>query len=317
MATLPALPDLILHQYDASPFCEKLRLIFGFKSIAWRAVDVPMRLPKPDVVALTGGYRRTPFLQIGADVYCDTALIADLVDRLVPTPPLFPASAGALQHALAQWADSALFWAAVPYAVQAGGPGSMLQGLSPGEAKAFGADRAAMTVGRPRLGRPDNAVHTAAFFGWVDAQLAHGQPFLLGAEACIADFSVAHALWFVQTTGAPATDVLKPFVRLAAWYARVTAFGHGDRQAPLRGAEAIARAAQAAGHAPTAVAPGFGFEPNAAVTIAAADYATDPVDGVLVGLDAHVAVLERQDPRAGTVHVHFPRLGYQVRSRER
>jgi len=67
---------LILHHYPVSPFAEKVRALLGFKKLAWQSVLIPMMMPKPDVVALTGGYRRTPILQIGADVYCDTALIA-------------------------------------------------------------------------------------------------------------------------------------------------------------------------------------------------------------------------------------------------
>ena len=74
--------DLILHHYPMSPFSEKVRLILGHKQLAWKSVLIPSVMPKPDVVALTGGYRRTPFLQIGADIYCDTALIARrLVER--------------------------------------------------------------------------------------------------------------------------------------------------------------------------------------------------------------------------------------------
>ena len=68
--------DLILHHYTTSPFSEKIRLILGFKQLAWKSVLIPSIMPKPDVVALTGGYRKTPFLQVGADIYCDTALIA-------------------------------------------------------------------------------------------------------------------------------------------------------------------------------------------------------------------------------------------------
>ncbi|HCE29343.1 MAG TPA: glutathione S-transferase, partial [Comamonadaceae bacterium] len=65
---------LILHHYPASPFAEKVRCVLGFKNLAWKSVIIPSVMPKPDVVALTGGYRRTPLLQIGADIYCDTAL---------------------------------------------------------------------------------------------------------------------------------------------------------------------------------------------------------------------------------------------------
>ena len=69
------LSEIILHHYSESPFAEKIRAILGFKRLNYRSVLVPMMLPKPDVIALTGGYRRTPILQIGSDIYCDTALV--------------------------------------------------------------------------------------------------------------------------------------------------------------------------------------------------------------------------------------------------
>jgi len=80
--------ELIFHHYPSSPFSEKVRLVFGFKGLAWKSVIIPMIMPKPDVIALTGGYRKTPILQIGADVYCDTALICRVLDRLHPERPL-------------------------------------------------------------------------------------------------------------------------------------------------------------------------------------------------------------------------------------
>jgi len=47
----------ILHHFLLSPFSEKPRAVSGSKRMAWRSVLVPPYLPKPDVVALTGGYR--------------------------------------------------------------------------------------------------------------------------------------------------------------------------------------------------------------------------------------------------------------------
>ena len=82
--------DIILHHYEESPFAEKIRLILGFKRLSYRSVLVPMMLPKPDVIALTGGYRRAPMMQIGSDIYCDTALIAEVLERIQPEPPLYP-----------------------------------------------------------------------------------------------------------------------------------------------------------------------------------------------------------------------------------
>ena len=85
----------ILHHYPMSPFAEKARLMLGFKGLAWQSVYIPSVMPKPDVVALTGGYRRTPLLQIGADIWCDTSLIATVLEHLKPEPALLPEAAQA------------------------------------------------------------------------------------------------------------------------------------------------------------------------------------------------------------------------------
>ncbi|HEY2190195.1 MAG TPA: glutathione S-transferase N-terminal domain-containing protein, partial [Caldimonas sp.] len=107
--------ELILHHYPTSPFSEKVRLVLGMKGLRWRSVHVPVIMPKRDVVALTGGYRRTPFLQIGADVYCDSFLMCRVIDRMAPEPPLYPSAIAGLAEIVAQWADTTLFWAAVPF----------------------------------------------------------------------------------------------------------------------------------------------------------------------------------------------------------
>jgi len=107
--------DLILHHYPMSPFAEKVRLILGFKGLAWRSVQIPSIMPKPDLQALTGGYRRTPVLQVGADIYCDTALICDVLEHRQPAPALYPPAHKGAARILAQWADQQLFTAAMAY----------------------------------------------------------------------------------------------------------------------------------------------------------------------------------------------------------
>ncbi|HSI57634.1 MAG TPA: glutathione S-transferase family protein [Ideonella sp.] len=307
--------DLILHHYAGSPFSEKIRLIFGFKGLAWRGVTVPIAMPKPDVVALTGGYRRTPFLQIGADVYNDTALIARVLERLQPTPALYPREAGGAAQMLAQWADTALFWLAIPYALQPASAPYLIEGATPELLKGFAADRAAMNPGFRRLGLADLTAQLQTCLGWLEAQLGDGRAFLLGSTASIADFSAAHAVWFVRRA-VPVAGVLAPFGQLAAWYERVAAFGHGEA-APMEASEALAIALTegAAGRfAASQVEPGLGFEAGARVTVNATDYGCDLVPGRLVGLSADEVVIERDDERAGTVHVHFPRIGFQLKA---
>src|SRR3569832_982561 len=138
------MPQLILHHYANSPFSEKIRLVLGFKKLAWHSVVVPPIMPKPDVVSLTGGYRRTPFLQVGADIYCDTALICDVLEHVQPEPPLYPLPLKGVARVFAQGADSSLFWAAMAYNLQPKGAQHENGETPPEFAKAFGEDRKVM-----------------------------------------------------------------------------------------------------------------------------------------------------------------------------
>jgi len=303
--------DLILHHYNASPFSEKVRLILGYKGLAWKSVIVPVVLPKPDVMALTGGYRRTPFLQIGADIYCDTALMCRVIDRLAPTPSLYPASAGGVQHVLAQWADSALFWSAIPYTMQPAGAQHIFAGASPEVLKVFAADRAAMTAGMRRPNASDAKAQILGYFGWLEDELADGRLFFRGDAPCIADFSVAQSVWYIRRAP-PVAGVLDRFTRLGSWYERLKAFGHG-RAEPMTSADAIGIARAAAATASLAFDAEQGHALGDEVTVTPSDYAQDPVAGRLVGLGNDEVAIERHDERAGRVVVHFPRVGFQIR----
>lgn len=303
--------ELILHHYDGSPFSEKVRLVLGYKGLAWKSVTVPVMLPKPDVVALTGGYRRTPFLQIGADIYCDTAIMCRVIDALAPQPPLYPVACGGLQHVLAQWADTALFWTAIPYTMQPAGAAHLFGNAPPEFLKAFMADRAAMAPNMRRPTAADAAAQLAHYLAWLEGELGDQRHFLLGEHACIADFAVAHSLWYIRRAP-PLATVLAPYPRLVAWFERIAAFGHGTHDT-MTSQAALDLAAAATHHAPTQVLPGAGLAAGDPVSVAATDYATDLVIGQLVGLTNDEVVVERRDERAGTLHVHFPRIGYQIR----
>ena len=304
--------EIVLHHYATSPFSEKVRLVFGMKCMHWRSVEVPSLLPKPDVVALTGGYRRTPFMQIGADVYCDSALMCRVIDRRVPEPPLFPHSTHGLAAIVAQWADQSFFWTAVPFTMQPAGIGHILAGASPEVVKAFGADRAAMSPAFRRAPLHDQAAHLHDYLGRLEHLLADERPYLLGALPSIADFSAAQSIWFVRRAPPVATH-LEAYPRVTVWYERVAAFGHGTAE-PMSSAEAIALARATDSFAACNVADGAGLAAGTSVGVTPSDYAHDEVVGSLVGLDADEIVVERVDPRAGTVHVHFPRVGFHVKA---
>lgn len=312
----------ILHHYPTSPFAEKVRLVLGSKALPWRSVFIPAVMPKPDLTALTGGYRKTPVMQIGADVYCDTALICRVIDTLQPDPPLVPRGCEGLAELIAQWADQQLFWTAVPYTMQPAGLAHVFGDAPPEQLKAFAADRAAYA---PNLRRPTPVDAEAALrgmLGWMEAQLGHQSerlstehgPWMAGPARSIADFACAHSLWFVRLAP-PVAGILDGFPRVSEWLQRMLSIGHGP-STRLKSTEALAVAAAAGAsglHAPVFVHPDLGFEPEAEVTVCATDVGLDPVAGRLVGLTADRVTLERLDPRAGRVHVHFPRMGYQIK----
>ncbi|MEO8312071.1 MAG: glutathione S-transferase family protein [Caldimonas sp.] len=304
--------ELIVHHYPSSPFSEKVRWVLGMKRLRWRSVIVPVMMPKPDVVALTGGYRRTPFLQIGADVYCDSQLMCRVIDRMAPEPPLYPVASAGLAEIVAQWADSTLFWTAVPFTMQPAGAAHIFAGVPPEYLKAFGADRAAMTPSMRRAPAHDAGAALTEYLRRVEALLGDGRPFLLGAVPSIADVSAAHSIWFMRRAP-PIAAKLDGHAAVLAWFARIEAFGHGE-STPMGSDEAIALAARSEGHAPTSVDAAAGFAAGDEVTVAAADYAHDEIAGTVVGLDAEEVVIARDDARAGRVHVHFPRIGFHVKA---
>lgn len=316
------MPELILHHYPTSPFAEKVRLVLGAKNLAWRSVFIPAVMPKPDLVALTGGYRKTPVLQVGADVYCDTALIVRVLDGLAPDVPLVPPGCEGVAEMIAAWADQQLFWPAVAWTMQPAGLPHVFGDAPADVIRAFGADRAAFAPAQPRLAPHDSGAALRTHLGWIESQLRHqGErlstehgPWLAGPARSLADFAVAHPLWFVRLAP-PAAALLDGFPRVQEWLNRMLAIGHGH-STRMKPAEAVAVAAAAAattGFAPCAVEPGLGFDAGADVTVAATDVGTDPVAGRLVGLTGERVVVERHDERAGRVHVHFPRIGYQIR----
>ncbi len=299
----------ILHHFEISPFSEKVRAIFGFKRMSWRSVLIPTAMPKPDVTALTGGYRKTPILQIGADIYCDTALIAQVIDALQPDPPLVPETAPTAPG-LAAWADGPMFWQTVMNTQAPEARAALFRGMPPEAIVALRDDRVAFTAGLKRPTAIDAQAQLRHALAMFERALARS-PWLLGAQPSIADFSVYHGLWFTARAEV-AERLLAPYAAVRAWYARIAAMGHG-RRLDIDSAEAIAIAAGAKGHAPVQVEQGLGFAAGESVAVAATDYGTEAVTGRLVGLGLDRVTLERLDERAGLVHVHFPRLGFELR----
>ena len=155
--------SLILHHFDWSPFAEKARLALGLKRLAWHSVQIPMVLPKPDLMPLTGGYRKTPVLQVGADIYCDTRLIACELERRFPVPTLFPQGNRGVSLALSHWSDTAFFepGAGLSMALNAEVPASVIELAHTLLPNASPAPRS-HSVSNSSRGRVDSASSTAS-----------------------------------------------------------------------------------------------------------------------------------------------------------
>ena len=300
-------PTLILHHYDTSPFSEKIRTILGHKGLRWASVEQPSIMPKPELEPLTGGYRRIPVLQIGADVYCDTQIIVREIERRHPEPTLYPGGQVGTAHAWNLWADRLAFLPAV--AVVFAEIGQYVP-------QAFIDDRSKMMPGRRFEDVPQQAPHAReqlrALVAMLDAQLADGRPFLLGAGFSLADAACYHPLWFLRAApGAPA--LLTEFAHIAGWQARIAGIGHGDRVA-MTPAEALAVARAST---PADALPSDPHEPNGIasgdrVTITADDYGFDRIAGQVVHCSAHSVAIRRAEPGSPPLVVHFPRFGFRV-----
>jgi glutathione S-transferase len=315
------MPDLILHHYPRSPFSEKIRLALGYKKLAWKSVLIPPIMPKPDVLALTGGYRKTPVLQVGADIYCDSALICDVLEHVQPEPPLYPPHLKGVSRIFAQWADTTLFWAAMAYNLQPKGAAQVFAKMPPEAAKAFGEDRKAMSANMVRL-RPADA--TSAYRSYLRriAHMAEEHDFLFGTDPCVADFATYHALWYTRVQVPVMADILNATPAVAEWMDRMAAIGHGGMD-NFEAADAVTVAQGAEPMPPgqnllidSAFQDDHGIPLGGRVTITAESFGPEPTEGELLAATRTHYSLRREDPRAGLVHVHFPRIGYVLRKAE-
>ncbi len=297
---------LVLHHFDISPFAEKVRKLFGVKSLAWKSVQIPIVTPKPDLYALTGGYRKTPVLQIGADIFCDTRLIVETVERLHPSPPVIgaePLVMLGLQH----WSDAVFF-----------PPGA---GLSLYENRehipdALMNDRrdyfSFLDFDRFETDAPHFRSQVRAHARLIEIQLGDGRPYLTGPTPVWADIGAYFNIWMARANFPSSARLLADMPFLLAWRDRMDALGEGART-EISATDAIDIAhASAPGPVGASLKDESGATPGDPVIVAAADHGKDPVAGDLVLASDREIVIARRDPRAGLVHVHFPRIGFRL-----
>lgn len=302
--------EIILHHYPQSPVSEKVRVVLGIKDLAWRSVEIPRLPPKPDLMPLTGGYRLTPVMQIGADIYCDSQRIIRELDRRHPEPTLFPGRAEGMAWGIGRWTDGPLFQTVI--AVVFGQAGDDL----PPE---FFADRIPLYFGEGTtmedladiLGH--NRDQVRAQFGWMNERLGGNRDFMLGDQVGLPDAFCYYLIWFLRGRDPKGPAMLDEFPHLVAWEERMQAFGHGRAQA-MDAKQALAVARDAEPVAVECADPGDprGLKPGDAVDVTPDATGGDGVSGTLIASNAQEIAIGRTDEQVGAVAVHFPRAGYLV-----
>jgi glutathione S-transferase len=305
------LAEIILHHYPQSPVTEKVRVGLGFKQLAWRSVEVPRIPPKPDLMPLTGGYRRAPVMQIGADIYCDSQCILRELERRFPEPTFFPGGADGMAWGISRWTDGELMDHVVGLVL-----GAALDDLPP----EFAADRGRLYFGpdydlaAKKADLPHILAQIRAGLGWADQRLATGRNFMLGDAPALPDALVYYLVWFIRGRWAGGPDFLAQFPALLKWEERVRAIGHGE-VSDMSSQEALDIAA--AGESETAEradpSDPQGLKPGMTVSIVPdVDGGDPPVSGPLRAVDRETISILHENDRAGQVCIHFPRAGYRV-----
>lgn len=299
--------DLILHHFDPSPFAEKIRLVFGLKQLSWKSVTIPMIMPKPMLTTLTGGYRKTPVLQIGADIYCDTNLIAEELEKRFPSPSLFPDGNSGLSLALSFWSNSVFF-----------NPGAGLSmGINEELPEAILKDRSEffnfMDFSRLKEELPHLYTQLMAHIDLVARQLADGRQYLLGSTPGWADINAYFVIWMVRANVPPINDMLKTSLRMAEWEQRMATIGHGERQ-DIEASEALTIAKASVADVVEDVDSQDPLQLNAGddVIVVPDDYGKVPVKGTLISLSRQRLCIRRESPETGELNVHFPRAGFRI-----
>jgi len=305
--------EIVFHNYPQSPVAEKVRVAFGIKNLSWRDVEIPRLPPKPMLTALTGGYRRTPVMQIGADIYCDSQCILRELERRQPTPSFMPTSDAGLMWCLSRYSDGELFTLSVKLIL--GSAGDDLP-------KDFAEDRGRLYLGedwaeglkRANAELPHLVAQLRAPLSWMNAQLSDGRAFLLGSDPAAIDAQMYHCVWFIRGRWSGGPAMLSEFPDLVRWEDNLRAIGHGTSSA-MSAEDAIARAKsmEPASDIGVALNDPQELQVGTSVTVSPdVDGGEQPVDGKLRYADADTIGIERMTDDVGTVCVHFPRAGYRV-----
>jgi glutathione S-transferase len=278
--------------------------MLAIKDLEWRSVTTSMMPPKDDLLALTGGYRGTPVLQIGADIYIDSQRIARELEERFPQPSLFPDGNTGITYAAVTWAD-AFFRAGLRMTI------ATASATWPAE---FRQDRQQLfpDIDFDGIDAEHARSQLRAHAGFIEQQLADGRTFLCGGAPGLLDIHSWTVPWFTRAAAPGANALYAAFTRMAAWEKRVADLGEGQRRECT--AEEAFAVSQVSRPRPCAIDPddAQGLKAGMTVEVMPDDTKRGTVRGTVAGASVNEITVRRQHPKCGEVVVHFPRLGYRV-----
>ena len=303
--------DLIFHHYPQSPVAEKVRTGFGFKGLSWQSVEIPRIPPKPDLMPLTGGYRRTPVMQFGADIFCDSQGILRELERRYPEPSFFPGGTQGLVWGLSRWTDADLFVTAIKLILSASADSIPAD---------FAKDRSRLYLGENvNLHEIANTIphlisQIRAQMEWVNQRLEGNRKFILADSPGLPDALCYYLVWFLRGRWEGGPGLLSEFPALEAWEARVREIGHGT-STEISSTEAldVAKDATTEFSQDIDIKDPLALQAGQQVGVTPDEDGGDPVvTGNLHILTPNNVAILRGDERVGQVCVHFPRVGYKI-----
>jgi glutathione S-transferase len=300
------MPDLILHHYPASPLSEKIRVILGLKKLSWCSVEIPNLPPKPDVMPLTAGYRRTPIMQIGADVFCDSQRILSELECRKPSE----ANNTGLVQIINRWCDD-LFHPVVKVAITASSnelPNEFLEDRR----KLFLNDYSDIESAKARI--PYYTEQVRAQLAQAEISLKEQNGFLISSSASIADASLFALTWFIRRRWKNGAKFLEGFPNICRWEESIRSIGHGTPTDMASGkALDIAKETETTFKAQIDADDIHSLSTGDRVSITPkANTGEKGVRGnVHIAEKNRISVLHKND-RVGTICIHFPKIGYVI-----
>jgi len=284
-------------------------MALGIAGASWQSVEIPRLPPKPFLMPLTAGYRRTPVLQIGADIYCDSQNIAHAIDQSAAPHLLFPNQTYGMAMMISNWAETTLFDLSVRLVL------THALGKVPEE---FIRDRGSLyfepnwTESSLRAALPSVTHELRALLGFVEAHLgATDGVYLAGHQPCYGDVAIGYICWFLRGRWDGGAALLANYPALCALEAALDQLGDGQPQ-DLNAEAALAIAKAAKPQSPIGIIDGASsLAIGKRVMIRPKGETADPdVVGTLRYCDGMRISIDHRHEQVGDIAVHFPVVGY-------